>query len=181
MYKKIILILLITLEIYAAQTYEKIEFKGLTQISEKVARETLNFKDNSYSNDEINKAIQKFYKFNYFTNISVTTENSTLLFTFVEKPFIAKIEMTGYKNREDDLNTLYRSMDIKKGTMFTEYKLKKAKTALLLSLEREGYVNSVVEVTIENINNNSVLLRFDVNKGDPITITKIDFRCKSIK
>ena len=176
MYKKIILILLITLEIYAAQNYEKIEFKGLTQISEKVARETLNFKNNSYSNDEINKAIQKFYKFNYFTNISVTTENSTLLFTFVEKPFIAKIEMTGYKNREDDLNNLYNSMGIKKGTMYTEYKLKKAKKALLLSLEREGYVNSVVEVTIENINQNSVLITFDVNKGDPITITKIDFK-----
>ena len=176
MYKKIILILLITLEIYAAQNYEKIEFKGLTQISEKVARETLNFKNNSYSNDEINKAIQKFYKFNYFTNISVTTENSTLLFTFVEKPFIAKIEMTGYKNREDDLNTLYNTMGIKKGTMYTEFKLKKAKKALLLSLEREGYVNSVVEVTIENISNNSILIRFDVNKGDPITITKIDFK-----
>ena len=176
MYKKIILILLITLEIYAAQTYEKIEFKGLTQISEKVALETLNFKDNSYSNDEINKAIQKFYNFNYFTNISVATENSTLLFTFVEKPFIAKIEMTGYKNREDDLNNLYNSMGIKKGTMYTEYKLKKAKKALLLSLEREGYVNSVVEVTIENINQNSVLITFDVNKGDPITITKIDFK-----
>jgi len=176
LYKKIILILLITLEIYAAQTYEKIEFKGLTQISEKVALETLNFKDNSYSNDEINKAIQKFYNFNYFTNISVATENSTLLFTFVEKPFIAKIEMTGYKNREDDLNNLYNSMGIKKGTMYTEYKLKKAKKALLLSLEREGYVNSVVEVTIENINQNSVLITFDVNKGDPITITKIDFK-----
>ena len=176
LYKKIILILLISLEIFAAQTYETLEFKGLTQISKEVAQETTKFKNNSYSNEQINKAIKEFYKFNYFTNISVTKENNILTFTFVEKPFIAKIEMTGYKNRDDELKFLYNSMGIKKGTMYTKYKIKKAKKALLLALEREGYINSVVEVTIENINKTSVLVKFDVNKGDPITITKITFQ-----
>lgn len=176
MYKKTLLILLITLEVFAAQTYNKLEFKGLTQISNEVAEETTNFKNKSYTPEEINNAIKKFYKFNYFTNISVTEEDSVLTFTFVEKPFIAKLEMTGYKNREDELKFLYTSMGIKKGTMYTEYKIKKAKKALLVTLEREGYINSVVEVTVENINETSVLIKFDVNKGDPITITKISFK-----
>ena len=176
MYKKILLISLISLEIFAAETYNKLEFKGLTQISQEVAKETTNFKNNSYSNDEINDAIKKFYKFNYFTNISVTTENSILTFNFQEKPFIAKLEMTGYKNRDDELKALYSSMNIRKGTMFTQSRIDSAKKALLLALEREGYVNSVVEVSVKNINKTSVLVKFDVNKGDPITITKVTYK-----
>lgn len=176
LYKKIIFILLISLEIYAAQSYNKLEFKGLTQISKEVAQETTDFKNNSYTNKELNDAIKTFYKFNYFTNITVTENNSMLTFNFTEKPFIAKIEMTGYKNRDDELKFLYNSMGIKKGTMYTKYKIKRAKKALLLALEREGYINSVVEVTIDNINKTSVLVKFDVNKGDPITITNITFQ-----
>ena len=47
--------------------------------------------------------------------------------------------------------------------------------SLLLSLEREGYINSVVEITVESINKTSVLVKFEVNKGEPITITKIKY------
>lgn len=176
MYKKIILILLISLNLYAAENYKKIEFVGLTQISQQVALETVNLKNNTYSNEDINKAIKKFYSFNYFNNISVTNENSILTFVFTEKPFIAKLEMTGYKTREEELQVLYRSMNIKKGNMYTKAKVKKAKEALLLALEREGYINSVAEVTVTNVNETSVLIKFDVNKGDPITITNISFK-----
>ena len=92
MYKKLLVIPIISLNIFASQTYQKLEFKGLTQISDQVALETAKFKNKSYSNDQINDAIKSFYKFGYFNNISVTKENSTLIFTFEEKPFIAKIE-----------------------------------------------------------------------------------------
>ncbi|MGB3750315.1 MAG: outer membrane protein assembly factor BamA [Arcobacteraceae bacterium] len=176
MYKKIVLSTFISLNIFASETFSNLKFEGLTQISDNVARETIAFKNNTYTNDEINKAIKKFYKFGYFTNIYVTDENSQLTFVFEEKPFIAKLEMTGYKNRDDELNVLYSSMGIKKGTMFTKEKLKRAKKALLLSLEREGYINSVVEVSVEDINKTSVLLKFDVNKGAPIVITKATFK-----
>ena len=176
MYKKLLVIPIISLNIFASQTYQKLEFKGLTQISDQVALETAKFKNKSYSNDEINDAIKSFYKFGYFNNISVTNENNTLTFTFEEKPFIAKIEMTGYKNRDDELKFLYSSMGIKKGTMYTKEKIKRAKKSLLSSLEREGYINSVVETSITNINDTSVLVKFDVNKGSPIVITKTSFK-----
>jgi len=176
LYKKIILLLLISIKILASQHYDKIEFKGLTQISQQVALETTNFQNNSYTNEELNTALKDFYKFGYFTNISVTRDNNILTFLFHEKPFIAKLEMTGYKNRDDELKVLYSSMNIKKGTMYTKSKIQRAKKALLLALEREGYINSVVETSVENINKTSVLVKFDVNKGDPITITKITFK-----
>jgi len=84
--------------------------------------------------------------------------------------------MTGYKNREDELKALYSSMGIKKGTMYTKEKLNRAKKALLLALDREGYINSVVEAEVENISETSVAIKFSVNKGDAITITNIIFK-----
>ena len=175
MYKKLILIIAISLNIFAAQTYKKIEFSGLTQISNEIAIENIKLTDNTYTTDEINNAIKSFYKFDYFTNIYVTDENSILTFHFTEKPFIANLEMTGYKNREDELKMLYSSMGLKKGTMYSQKKMDRAKKALLLALEREGYINSVVEVTKENINETSVLIKFEVNKGEAITITKMKY------
>jgi outer membrane protein insertion porin family len=176
LYKRILLILSMSLNVFAVEAYEKVEFIGLTQISKQVATETANLPKNNYSAEDINQAIKKFYTFNYFTNISVTNDNATLAFLFEEKPFIAKLEMTGYKNRDDELKVLYSSMGIKKGNMYTKQKIKRAKKALLLALEREGYINSVVEVTVENINKTSVFIKFDVNKGDAITITDITFK-----
>ena len=176
MYKKIVLSTLISLNIFASETFNTLEFQGLTQISDNVAKETTNFKNNTYTDDEVNEAIKKFYKFGYFTNIYVTDENTQLTFIFEEKPFIAKMEMTGYKNRDDELKVLYSSMGLQKGTMFTQEKLNRAKKALLLALEREGYINSVVEVSVEDINKTSVLLKFDVNKGAPIVITSANYK-----
>lgn len=176
MYKKIILILLISLDLFAAQTFKELKFEGLTQISDEVARETVNLKGNQYTIKDTNKIINEFYKFNYFKDIWITDNNNTLTIHFKEKPFIAKLEMTGYKNRDDELKTLYSSMDIKKGMMYTKLKIKRAKKALLLALSREGYINSVVEVEVKNINDTSVSVKFSVNKGDPITITNITYK-----
>ncbi|MGB5866707.1 MAG: outer membrane protein assembly factor BamA, partial [Arcobacteraceae bacterium] len=130
MYKKSILLLIISLNIFAAENYKTLEFKGLTQISNEVALETTMFKNKTYTQAQINDAIKKFYKFDYFTNIFVTQDNDNLVFNFEEKPFIAKLEMTGYKNRDDELKFLYSNMGIKKGTMYTQEKMKKAKKAL---------------------------------------------------
>ncbi len=176
MYKKIILILIISLNIFASQTFHEIKFEGLTQISDEVALETADFKNNQYTIEKTNQVIKEFHNFNYFQNIWITDENSTLTIHFTEKPFIAKLEMTGYKNRDDDLKMLYDSMSIKKGTMYSKAKLNRAKKALLLALEREGYINSVVETEVENINETSVAIKFNVNKGDEITITNIKFK-----
>ena len=175
--KKIIFIITILSSTLFSQNFTELKFDGLTQISEEIAKDTVKLKSkNNYTNSEINEAIKSFYNFRYFDNIYVTDENSTLTFHFKEKPFIAKLEMSGYKNREDELKILYSSMNLKKGTMYTPKKIQRAKVSLLLALEREGYINSVVEVEVEKINETSVAIKFNVNKGDPITIKKITYK-----
>ena len=175
--KKLILFLYLISQAMSSQSFQEIKFEGLTQISQNVALETLNLeKPNQYNESEINKAIKKFYAFKYFNNIFVTIKNNILTFHFEEKPFITKLTMTGYKTREEELKALYNNMNLKKGTMYTKDKIQRAKNALLLELEREGYINSVVEVDIETINNTNVAIKFSVNKGDEIIIKNILYK-----
>ena len=64
----------------SSERYDEIKFDGLTQISQSVTKETLNFKNkNSYELEEINKSIKRFFEFGYFTNIWTTNENDIVL------------------------------------------------------------------------------------------------------
>ena len=176
MYKKIILSLGLSSYLLSATNYEQIKFEGLTQISSNVVKNILNFKNkNSYDAKEIDNSLKTLYNYGYFTNIWVSNDNNTLTYHFTEKPFIANLEMSGYKNREDELKVLYSAMELKKGTMFTTQKMKKAKTILLLALEQDGYVNSTVEITTTKLNDTSVTVKFDVNKGAPIVIKSVKY------
>ena len=160
----------------SAEQIKRIDFVNLSRMSPKIANETIDFKvGDEIDIPKINQAIKKFYKFGYFADISVQNENGILQFIFKELPVIANIDVTGYKERKDDLNLLYSRIGIKKGTHFTDRKIKNAKKSLLVELEKEGYVNSVVEVSIEHINENSIALTFDVNKGEEIIIKKVNY------
>ncbi|MCK5109900.1 MAG: outer membrane protein assembly factor BamA [Arcobacteraceae bacterium] len=176
MYKKLIYLPLLTSYLLGASTFTDIKFEGLSQISTTVAIETSNFKKNKpYSDNQINKTLKEFYKFGYFNDIAVTTDNNILTFSFMEKPFIASLDMSGYKTRDDDLEMVYNAMNIKKGNMYSKARIAKAKEKLLSLLEQEGYIHSVVEVEVENLNKNSVAIKFVVNKGDEIIVQKINF------
>jgi len=160
----------------ASQNFNTLKFDGLTQIAPNVAIETLKLNNkHTLSDQDIDNLIKKLYQFDYFNDIWVTNENKILTIHVKEKPFISKIFMKGYKTRDDELKLLYDTMGIHKGTMYTKQKIKYAKRILLLALKQEGYINSVVEVNVKKLNDKSVTVHFDINKGDPIIIKHISY------
>ena len=162
--------------VLSAQTIQTITYKNLTRISPKIADETIGIKINDEFNaKKINESLKKFYEFNYFDDIEVFNNNGNLEFSFLEKPSIANITIKGYKTNEDELDLLHTSMGIKKGSQYEKTKVVRAKKAILMELEREGYINSVVEVDTEIINKDAVSLTFTVNKGDEILIKKVNY------
>jgi len=162
--------------ILSAEQIKRIDFINLSKMSPKIANETIDFKVGDEINIlKVNAAIKKFYKLGYFDDISVQDDNGILQFIFQEKPVVANINMTGYKQREEELDIVYTKIGIKKGSLFTKKKLESAKKKLLLELEKEGHVNSVVEITVETINKDSVALNFDINKGEEIIIKKVNY------
>lgn len=156
---------------------KNIKFEGLTQISNKIALETLDLnKDHKFDDKKLNIALKKFYNFKYFEDITINFQDDILIFKFKEKPFIINLSMTGYKTSDDELKQLYGAMKIKKGSIFTQEKIDNAKQILLSILKEEGYANSVVEIEEEVVNSKgSVAITFKVNKGDEIIITKTNY------
>lgn len=159
-----------------AQTINEIQFKNLSKISENIANDALTInKGDKLDNKKINESLKKFFSFGYFDDIKVEYDNEILTFTFKEKPAIAKIDIKGYKTSQDDIEYLYSVMGIKKGSMYTLARIEKAKQALLAELNRDGYINSVVEVDTKKLNESSLSVTFSVNKGDEIIIKKVNY------
>jgi len=168
--------LIITTTLSATQIKD-IKFENLARISDRIALETLNFKVGDDLNiQKIDESINKFFQFGYFDDILVHEEQGIVTFNFKEKPSIASLNVTGYKSRDEDKKMLYTIMGINKGSIYTKQRLDNAKQALLTELEREGYLNSVVEVTIETINEYSIAVQFEVNKGDYIILQEVNYQ-----
>ncbi len=159
-----------------AEQIQSIKYINLSSVSTSIANDTLDLQvGDQLDIKKINKAIKEFYRFGYFDDIQVTNEKGNLELVFTEKPIIASIDMIGYKTREEDKKNIFKAMRLAKGNMFTTEKVKQAKKDLLDLLEKEGFVNSVVEVDVENINENSVALVFNVNKGLEILIKEVNY------
>ena len=176
MKKKSILLSIALASMLQAEQITSIEYVNLTKMSTNTANDSLGIKvGDEFDIDKVNSAIKKFYSFNYFDDINVSSNNGKLQFIFKEKPSIANVDIQGYKSREDDVEALKKQIGIYKGNLYSTKRVKKAKKALLEDLERAGYINSVVEVEVDNINENSVSVTFNVNKGDEIVIKKVNY------
>ncbi|RXJ98347.1 outer membrane protein assembly factor BamA [Arcobacter sp. CECT 8986] len=176
MKKRLTLLSIALASLLHAEQINSIEYINLTKISSKIADETLGLKPGEELDvNKVNKALKEFYKFGYFDDISVKTENGKLQFIFQEKPSIANLEVNGYKSREEDIDSLKALMGLKKGSMYSTQRAKKAKQVLLSELEKDGYINSIVEVEVEPITQSSVSVVFNVNKGDEIVIKKVNY------
>ena len=159
-----------------AEQITSIEYVNLTKISTSIANDTLGIRiGEELDPNKVNKAIKEFYKYNYFDDITASINNGKLKILFKEKPSIANVDITGYKQREDDIEVLKNQIGIKKGRMYSTKLIKDAKEALLKELEKEGYINSVVEVDIENLSEDAISVTFNVNKGDEIVIKKVNY------
>ncbi len=176
MKNKVILFSLACAAVLYADTIKSIEYNNLNKISQKIVDETLDMKPGDEFNDfKINNAIKDFYKFGYFDDIAVINDNGKLQLNFKEKPSIANVDIKGYKSRTDDIEVLKTMIKLKKGSMYTEKRVENAKKTLLNLLENDGYINSVVETEIETINEHSLKLIFNINKGDEIIIKKANY------
>ena len=176
MKNKVVLFSLACAMALSADTIKSIEYKDINKLSPEILNETLAMKvGDELNKDKLNDALLKFYKYGYFDDITMENENGNLKFIFKEKPSIANVDIKGYKSRAEDLDSVRTAINLKKGAMYTEKRIKEAKEKLLKILESEGLINSVVETEIEHINDKSLKVTFNVNKGDEIIIKKANY------
>ena len=172
--KFIFLALILGATFLQAKTVNDIQFDGLVHLSDPVALEVLDFEvGDRLSEKKIDKSIKKFYEFGYFTDIYVSEKNGVLVYHFSEKSVISHIEVDGYGQGDEDEDA--ELLQIKKGSLYDKKKVEKAKKRLIEVISQEGYIDTIVEVEVETLDNGSVELLFKVNKGANIVIDKLSF------
>lgn len=175
MIKKIALAWMLLGALLTAQQITQIKFIGLAHLSPSVAEEIAGIKTGDQIDaTKINKSIQNFFSQGYFKDVWVEKQGSTLIYHFKEKVAIAKIEIKGYGSGDEGIKLL-EGIGLKKGDLYDEREMNRAKEALISKLEAEGYYDTVVEISKVPVGENSVALTFEVNKGEKIKIKKINF------
>jgi len=174
MTKKIALLCIATGTLLNAQKITNIKFDGLLQLSPSVAKEVAGIHEgDSVDAQEIDESVKNLYSQGYFKDVWVENKNGTLIYHFDEKPGISSLTVTGYGSGNDG-EDLLKGIGLKKGDLYDERRVDKAKSALISKIESEGYYDTVVEVTKKKVND-SYAITFEVNKGEKIKIKKTNF------
>ncbi|MCF6244427.1 MAG: outer membrane protein assembly factor BamA [Sulfurovum sp.] len=175
MMKKQLLLWILLGSLLFAQKITHIKFTGLAQLSYSAALEIADIRVGDLMDaDTINQSIKNFFEQGYFKDVWVDKRGGALIYHFKEKISIAHIQIKGYGTGSDG-EKLLGSTGLKKGDLYDKSRVKSAKEKLIETLEQQGYYDTVVEVKKQPVGKNSVALEFDVNKGEKIKITKMNF------
>ena len=173
MTRKIALSWMLLGSLLLAQKVTQIKFEGLAHLSPSVAKEVAGIHvGDTIDSEMLDNSVKNFFDQGYFEDVWVEQKGGTLIYHFNEKRAIAKVIVNGYG---DDGKKLLESAGIKKGDLYDEMHVERAKKTMQAALEAKGNYDSVVEVTTKPVGKNAVALTFDVNKGEKIKIKKLNF------
>ena len=165
------LLFLAPLLLFANDNIKNIEFIGLKHISIVSAKDiSLLQKGDELDISKVDKTIKKFYKFGYFKNIKAEYDNGILIYKFVEKPAILKIN---YKNVSEDLKKLLKEK-IKRGMIYSPKKLEEIRNFIVGYYDAKGEFNTIVAFDTKQ-KANGIIVTINVNKGEDIIIDKLKF------
>ncbi len=159
----------------SAQKVTQIKFEGLAHLSPTTAKEIAGIRVGEEINaGKINDSIKNFFSQGYFKDVWVDQQGGILIYHFEEKLAIANVDIKGYGSGDDGVKLL-EGIGLKKGDLYDDRRVKKAKRTLISKLESQGYYDTVVEVTTTPVGESSISIVFDVNKGEKIIIQKQNF------
>jgi len=130
--------------------------------------------DKNIKADDLNVAIKKLYKTNYFENVKMSFEGETLEITVVENPIIQSITINGIKNKTI-LNKLEELTKKSEKYPFLIHRINEQKDLLTNIVRSNGFYFAKIDTKIKNNNNNSVDIIYDFKLGERAKIEKINF------
>ena len=135
--------------------------------------------DKELNDQELNNAIKNLFQTNYFKDIKIITNNTTIQIEIIENPIIQSIIIKGIKNKSivSQLNDITKKSE---KYPFLLQNVKLQKNLLLNVLRGSGYYFADVDVKIVDNQNNSVDLVYDFILGKRAIIKKINFQGNKI-
>lgn len=192
MYKKIMSILLVLMtsffllfaeedEWYWDQPITKIEFSGLKNIKKNdLTGIVSSFIDKPFTDQVYNEILDRLYALDYFDDItpyakhaSKSNTNVLLVFEVVERPVIKNVIFTGNKNIRN--GELRDQAKLKASDIYVESKALLDERLIRNFYLQKGYTTSSVTHSIQETEDGSVILTYNVMEGLNTVIREINF------
>tara|TARA_B110000305_G_scaffold231696_1_gene285534 strand:+ start:3537 stop:5771 length:2235 start_codon:yes stop_codon:yes gene_type:complete len=127
-----------------------------------------------YSSSDLNNILKNLYKTNFFQDVSLKIVDNILLIDVIENKLIQKININGIKSQTFK-EAISSNLILTDKSPFIESQVEKEIIRIKSSLSYEGYYFSTVTSNIEDNLNNTINLNFDIDLGEKVKISKIEF------
>ena len=127
-----------------------------------------------YSSSDLNNILKNLYKTNFFQDVSLKIVDNILLIDVIENKLIQKININGIKSKTFK-EAISSNLILTDKSPFIESQVEKEIIRIKSSLSYEGYYFSTVTSNIEDNLNNTINLNFDIDLGEKVKISKIEF------
>ena len=168
-------IFFLIVNLVAAKPINELIVKGNERISSETIKVFSGFsKGDEVNQNDLNDIIKSLYETNFFENVNIEIVDNNLIIIVKENPIIQEVIFEGIK-KESLKDQIYDTLILKNKSSYVDYlaenDLKKIKNMLKVS----GFYLSEVKTLIQDNNNNTVNLIYNINLGEKALIKKIKF------
>ena len=147
--------------------------------NERVSKETIiNFSDLKKGKDvtpaDLNNSLKNLYNTNFFENVKVEINNNLVLIVVKEYPIIQEIIINGIK-RKKTVEELKERISLKDKNPFNKSLIKNDLNTMLNIFKQAGFYFVNIDARIEENNNNTVNIIYNIDRGEKATISEIKF------
>ncbi len=160
-----------------SENFSKIEVEGNKRITDetiKIFSGVDKLINKSVTDNDLNNLLKELYGTNFFEKVSVKLNKGILTIIVIENPLIQSVKFEGVKNK-DIIQVLNDYIQLKERTSYIKNKVKNDEDIILNVLKSNGYYFVEVVSKINENDNNTVDIIYDINLGEKAYIKKIKF------
>jgi len=151
------------------------DIKGNDRIPTETILMFSNFKiGDDLKENEINIILKNLYETNFFQNVELKFTNNKLFIVVKENPLIQNIDYNGVKSKKI-LEEIKKDLNLKSRSSYNQTLLVEDKNKILSKLQSLGYYFSIIETSIETLDDNKVNISYDIDIGKKAKLKKISF------
>ena len=128
----------------------------------------------NYDQPDLDQVLKNLYGTDFFSDIKISVENNIMIVFVDENKIIQLVKINGIKSKTVQ-ESIKDILQLKDRSPFVEFKIKQDISKIRNSLSLRGYYFSEVKISIEENNNDTVNLIYDIELGNKAKISRIEF------
>ena len=165
---------ILTCNLWSQDYIEKILIQGNQRVELETINSYINIKSgDNFDQDAINNSLKNLFASGFFSDIKVSRQDSTLIFTLIENPIVNRVVFEGNKDIDDE--ELESETRLKPRSLFTRSKVQADIDRILNLYKSNGSFSAVVEPKVISLSQNRVDIVFEIEEGKNTVVGSISF------